>query len=124
MTRSLSRKNGAPRFSFSGAQLGVICFSTLLLITVATLSIGSFAQSFRGAIRGKVQDPDGNLIAGAKITAKSSATGLTRDTVTGSDGTYVIAEVTEGIYGVSAQSAGITTDSQNLLVTDSREYTD
>jgi hypothetical protein len=94
----------------------VICFSTLLLITVATLSIGSFAQSFRGAIRGKVQDPNGNLIAGAKITAKSSATGLTRDTVTGSDGTYVIAELPAGIYGVSAQSAGLTPVSQNVLV--------
>ena len=116
MTRSLSGRNGAPRFSFSGAQLRVICFSTLLLITVATLSIGSFAQSFRGAIRGKVQDPNGNLIAGAKITAKSSATGLTRDTMTGSDGTYVIAEVPAGIYGVSAQSAGLTPVSQNVLV--------
>src|SRR4051794_14393084 len=115
MTRSLS-KNGAPRFSFSGAQLGVICFSTLLLITVATLSIGSFAQSFRGAIRDRVQDPNGNLIAGAKITAKSSATGLTRDTVTGSDGTYVIAELPAGIYGVSTQSAGLTPVSQNVLV--------
>ncbi len=116
MTRSLSGRNGAPRFSFSGAQLRLICFSTLLLITVATLSIGSFAQSFRGSIRGKVQDPNGNLIAGAKITAKSSATGQTRDTVTGSDGTYVIAEVPAGIYGVSAQSAGLTPVSQNVLV--------
>ena len=55
------------------------------------------AQSYRGSIRGKVVDPSGGLIAGAKVTAKNDATGLVRDTVTGADGAYVMAELPAGV---------------------------
>lgn len=75
-----------------------------------------FAQSFRGLIRGKVADPTGSLIAGAKVTAKSSATGLVRETVTGSDGGYVLAELPVGTYTVTAEAAGLTPTAQNVVV--------
>ncbi len=41
-----------------------------------------FAQSFRGSIRGSVKDASGALLAGAKVTAKNNATGLSRETKT------------------------------------------
>ncbi|HEX3322374.1 MAG TPA: carboxypeptidase regulatory-like domain-containing protein [Terriglobales bacterium] len=75
-----------------------------------------FAQSFRGLIRGKVADPTGSLIAGAKVTARSSATGLVRETVTGSDGGYVLAELPVGTYTVTAEAAGLTPTAQNVVV--------
>jgi len=86
------------------------------MAVLVIISVAASAQSFRGSIRGKVEDPNGNLIAGAKITAKSSATGLTRETLTSAEGTYIIAELPAGVYAVMAQSAGLTPVAQNVLV--------
>src|SRR5256885_6199071 len=55
-----------------------------------------FAQSFRGSIRGKVVDPNGGLVAGAKVSTKSVETGLTREAATNDEGTYVLAELPAG----------------------------
>jgi Carboxypeptidase regulatory-like domain/TonB-dependent Receptor Plug Domain len=103
--------------SFRRAQRRGICSFALLVVTVITIfSVAALAQSFRGSIRGEVQDPNTNLIAGARITVKSSATGLARETVTGPDGTYVLAELPAGVYTVTAQSQGLTPVAQNVLV--------
>src|SRR5712691_690773 len=74
------------------------------------------AQSYRGSIRGKVVDPSGSLIAGARVTAKNDATGLVRDTLTGADGAYVLAELPAGLYVVMAESAGLSPVAQNIVV--------
>src|SRR5712691_3268623 len=74
------------------------------------------AQSYRGSIRGKVVDPSGSVIAGAKVTAKNDATGLVRDTVTGADGAYVLAELPAGLHTVTAQSTGLSPVAQNVVV--------
>src|SRR5689334_14778101 len=89
----------------------VVIFASLIVIASSL-----FAQSFRGLIRGKVADPTGSLIAGAKVTARSSATGLVRETVTGSDGGYVLAELPVGTYTVTAEAAGLTPTAQNVVV--------
>jgi hypothetical protein len=73
-------------------------------------------QSYRGSIRGKVVDPSSRVIAGAKVTAKNDATGLVRDTVTGADGAYVLAELPAGVYTVTAQSGGLSPVAQNVVV--------
>ncbi len=74
------------------------------------------AQSYRGSIRGKVVDPSGGLIARAKVTAKNNATGLARETLTGADGAYVLAELPAGEYAVTAESAGLAPVAQNVVV--------
>src|SRR5215469_13397060 len=74
------------------------------------------AQSYRGSIRGKVVDPAGSLIAGAKLSARNNATGLVRGTTTGPDGAYVLAELPAGEYSVTAESAGLAPVAQNVVV--------
>ena len=74
------------------------------------------AQSFRGSIRGHVVDPSGSVIAGAKVTAKNNATGLTREAITGNDGGYVLAELPAGVYAVTAQAASFSPVAQNVMV--------
>jgi Carboxypeptidase regulatory-like domain/TonB-dependent Receptor Plug Domain/TonB dependent receptor len=74
------------------------------------------AQSYRGSIRGKVSDPSGELVAGAKVTAKSAGTGIIRGTITGADGAYVLAELPAGEYVVLADSTGLSTAAQNVVV--------
>jgi hypothetical protein len=85
------------------------------MITVLTCGV-LLAQSYRGSIRGRVSDASGGALAGAKITAKSGATGLVRETVTGADGAYVLAELPAGQYVVMTETAGLATVSQNVIV--------
>jgi carboxypeptidase family protein len=74
------------------------------------------AQSFRGAIRGRVVDPSGGVIVGAKITAKNGATGLTRETLTGEDGAYAVVELPVGEYAVVAVAPSLSPVAQNVIV--------
>ncbi len=75
-----------------------------------------FAQSFRGSIRGQVVDPNGNVIAGAKVSAKNSGTAQMRETATAEDGSYVLAELPAGEYVVVAEYAGLSPVGQNVIV--------
>src|SRR5436305_2381529 len=89
----------------------LITAGALLLVPCLLL-----AQSYRGSIRGKVVDPSGSVMAGAKVTARSNATGLTRETVTGAEGGYVLAELPAGGYVVMAQAANFAPVAQNVIV--------
>jgi hypothetical protein len=86
----------------------VACFVLLLAIAQA--------QSFRGAIRGTVTDPSRSVLPNAKVSAKSLATGLRREAITGPDGTYVIAELPAGEYTVIAEAAPLSPAAQNVQV--------
>jgi hypothetical protein len=89
----------------------------VLLLTISLLLTAlASAQSFRGAIRGKVTDPSGSIIAGASVSAKNTGTGLTRGATTGDDGGYVLAELPAGVYTVTAQAAGLSPAAQNVQV--------
>jgi Carboxypeptidase regulatory-like domain/TonB-dependent Receptor Plug Domain/TonB dependent receptor len=92
-------------------------FQRVVLLAIALLVPGIvLAQSFRGSIRGQVVDPSGSVMAGAKITAKNSATGLLRESNTGADGAYVLVELPVGEYVVVAQSQGLSPVAQNVIV--------
>ena len=88
----------------------------ILLAALLLIPYFAFAQSYRGSIRGHVVDPTGNVMAGAKVTARSNATGLTRETVTGSDGGYVLAELPAGRYVAMAQAPNLSPVAQNVVV--------
>ena len=96
------------RFSRRVASLFV--FAVFLMPCVLS------AQSFRGSIRGRVVDPTGGVIVGAKITVKNGATGLTRETVTGEGGAYVLAELPVGEYAVVAEAPSLSPVAQNVIV--------
>jgi hypothetical protein len=104
--------NRITSYLFRKAAVGV------LLVSVAAVLIPTFvlAQSFRGAIRGQVTDPSGSVVAGAKVTSKNVDTGLTRDTITTGEGTFVLAELPAGTYTVTVNAAGFAQVAQNVVV--------
>src|ERR1700730_15977583 len=83
-----------------------INFVALPLLALFYATAPSFAQSFRGAIRGTMTDPSGGVVPGAKITATNLATGEARDASTADDGTYVLAELPAGEYELTFEKAG------------------
>lgn len=67
----------------------------------------TFGQAVNNAqIHGVVQDPSGAVVTGAQVVATSTETGATRSTVSGSDGTFVLADLQVGGYALEVTATG------------------
>src|SRR6185437_8381660 len=77
---------------------------TILAIVGWLAAIGG-AQSFRGSILGVVSDSSGAVVGGAQVLVTNAATGLSRDTVTSADGSYLVPELPVGTYSVRVTMA-------------------
>ncbi len=77
----------------------------LILMTVSLATSLSYGQD-RAAIRGTITDPTGGLVPNARIELKSPATGLHRQTQTGSAGIYEFDSLPVGSYEVSIEQTG------------------
>src|ERR1041385_2120996 len=76
------------------------------LLLIFSLSVVVSAQTFRGTILGTVTDPNGALVAGAKVTAKNTSTSLERSTTTDDAGNYTVAELPIGPYELRVEQSG------------------
>ena len=83
------------------ALLSVLIFSPHL--------IAFSQQAATATLTGTVSDPMGAVIAGAKITATQTATGIKRDAVSNTDGLYVFSNLAPGDYELSIEAAGFAT---------------
>lgn len=88
----------------------IVCFLLLLLAQ----SYG-FAQIDRASLTGTVLDRTGRRIPGAHISATQIATGVIRETVSSSSGTYDIPELPIGIYRVTCSASGFRTSIYDSL---------
>lgn len=97
--------------------LTVVCFG-LVLVQAAS------AQTTTASIEGTVKDPQGRVVAGAQITAKSEALGLERTTTSDESGFYRLTALPVGIYALSASHTGFATQSfPNIELTVNRTVT-
>lgn len=91
---------------------------TALLAGFLLFSISLLAQTFRGTILGTVADPQGAMVAGAKVAVRNTETGLERTTTTSVDGSYAIPELPIGNYTVTVSQSGFQTSvTTNISVT-------
>lgn len=80
-----------------------IVYATLAML----LALGAaHAQTSDAAIVGIVTDPSGAAIAGAKVSAVNTGTGVSRDVVTNDAGAYRIGPLTPGTYEVRITQSG------------------
>ncbi|MEO5895144.1 MAG: TonB-dependent receptor [Vicinamibacterales bacterium] len=77
----------------------------LSLLFVTSFITAASAQT-AATVSGTVQDATGAVLPGVTVTAKRSATGLTRTTITGPEGRYVLAQLPPGSYELRAEIAG------------------
>jgi len=75
-----------------------IAFSSVLAV-IGFLS-PAFAQSTGGRIVGRVSDPTGAVVSGARVNLVNEATRVGRDATTGQNGDYTFVEVVPGNYHV------------------------
>ena len=79
----------------------IVCFVVLFLAQTYCA-----AQGDRSGLTGTVRDSAGLRVAGAKITAVQTATGLVRETVSSASGTYDIPALPIGLYRVTCSAPG------------------
>jgi hypothetical protein len=85
----------------------------LVLLLLAGAALG---QSFRGGILGTITDASGASVAGAKVTATNTDTGLVRQSVTDADGNYSFTELPLGTYSITATKEGFRTQTATNIV--------
>src|SRR5258707_12030950 len=83
--------------------------SVLGLVLVVVLSIAVPAQLPTSTLNGTVTDPQGAAVAGAQVVITSNATGLSKETATGGDGGFAVADLTPGDYTVRVSASGFAT---------------
>ncbi|HUJ51542.1 MAG TPA: carboxypeptidase-like regulatory domain-containing protein, partial [Bryobacteraceae bacterium] len=71
-------------------------------------AFSAFAQSTT-LLRGTVTDPQGAVIADAKVTLSSASTGFNRSVITNQSGEYQFLQMSPGTYTVVVEAAGFST---------------
>ncbi len=91
-----------------------------ILAFVLSLWIGAIPARAQlgnsGSIEGVVKDASGGVIAGAKIAVSNPVSGFSRETVTGSDGSFRISNVPFNPYHMTVTAAGFASYSQDADV--------
>ena len=92
---------------FSRLRPRYALFSQLFVaVPLIACALPVYAQTFRGAISGSLQDQTGAAIPNAPVTATDEGTGVVRTTVSSSTGDYTFTDLPLGQYLVSASVAG------------------
>jgi outer membrane receptor protein involved in Fe transport len=87
----------------------------LLLLTLAAVPLHVPAQATAsGTVQGTVSDSTQAVIAGARVTIESVATGAKREMVTNSTGSYRFDLLSAGAYKVLVSNTGFSTVAQNV----------
>ncbi|MGB9075116.1 MAG: carboxypeptidase-like regulatory domain-containing protein [Terriglobales bacterium] len=82
---------------------GILC---ILLALTFVCTIPASADNLYASIRGTVADPTGAVVAGVKLTATNTATGITYTTTTNKDGVFTFLQLQIGNYTVRAEQTG------------------
>ncbi len=85
--------------------------STPGLILVLCLALGfgastSLGQAVYGTLVGAVTDPQGNAVAGAKVTVTNIAKGTTEETTTNESGNYSVSHLMPDSYKIKIEAPG------------------
>lgn len=87
---------------FSRRFFAPIVWCFLLLSLAANLS----AQSYQGAVRGRILDGSGSTIPGATVTLSNEATAVERSTISNEVGLYTFTSVDPAKYSIVAAAPG------------------
>jgi len=89
--------------------------TALLVLGSLALATSAAAQQGGSAIRGRITDQQQGILPGVSIVVTHVENGTTRETVTGTDGTYLIPGLVPGPYRITAQLSGFSRLTQDNL---------
>ena len=81
--------------------------SILAIITLfSSVAISAQAQATAADLTGTVTDPNGAVVAGATVTAKNSATNISRSVTSNENGEYSFIALPPGSYEITSEASG------------------
>lgn len=84
------------------SKFGAVLLTFFMVLLTAP---AAFAQA-TGGLSGTVTDPNGAVVQGANVAVKNTATNLTRNTTTNSDGRWTLTLLPVGTYDVTYEKEG------------------
>ena len=81
------------------------CFGTLFVFCLLSASF-LLGQVFTAGLSGVVLDPNGAVVPGATVSLRNNATGDSREGAADSEGRYNFAQLSPGLYQLSATAPG------------------
>ncbi len=90
------------------------CMLAALFLVWAAVPVSG--QVSRATILGQVKDASGAVISGAKVEVLALNTGQKRETQTGSDGTFTVADLPAGPYRVTVTQSGFGGQAKELTL--------
>jgi len=97
-------------------RLAVLFSFAVALVALAAPFGPAWAQIETGRISGTVADAQGGVVPGVTVTAKSVNTGVSRDTVSDTNGGYLFANVNADTYEVTFMLTGFKTAARRVTV--------
>src|SRR5215467_6688309 len=92
---------------------------------ILLFSSGAWAQlRIVGAISGTVHDPNGAVVAGAKVILKDTKTGVAKETASTNGGTFLFPDLATGSYEVTVAAAGFKTAALTNISVSTNQTTD
>src|ERR1700693_2612000 len=89
------------------ARWTVVCLAAAVSLLVPVFLP---AQGTGGRILGRVADPSGAVLSGAKVSAVNEATGVNRDTQSSTSGDYGFPDLPVGTYTLTFELTGFKKD--------------
>lgn len=95
-----------------------------LVLMCLSLSLSAFAQTSKGFVTGNITDPNGAAITGAEIKITNNTTGVSRETVSSTDGNFRIDAVDPGSYKMVVVQSGFKTVTRDNVIVTSAQTTE
>ncbi len=105
------KEGGIMRFNRGSILLALLSF-----VLIFCLLTPGWAQQVTASITGKVTDPSGAAVPGAKVTATDTERGTKYTGTANSDGFYVLSNLPVGTYDLKIENAGFQTAAQSNIV--------
>ena len=88
---------------------------TTILLAVAVLTVVPVSAQTTGTILGRVADPSGAVVPGAKLTLINTGTNITRALTVPDSGDFTFSQLPPGQYNLAAEHAGFRRDLHNSI---------
>jgi len=81
-------------------------FAHMMVVCIVLFPVVTSAQGFRGSVTGKVLDPAGAGVPGARVMLTSRTTNVSIVFATDESGYYAIPFVNPGVYDITVEAVG------------------
>src|SRR5580658_2674418 len=91
--------------------------SALAIALYLVVAISAYGQVEAGRFVGRIEDPQGAVVANATVRATNMGTNIVQTAVTDSTGDFVITPVSAGVYSLTVAAGGFeTVNTSNIEV--------